>query len=169
MLDSETFDRLIAYVETIPDIDVGAVRDAMVIVNLHRRIHAMFERRLESFGLTANRMVVLEALYHTPQHTLTPAELADRASLTRAAMTGILDSLEKKKTVRRRPHPRDRRMVRVELTAAGRRLAEKLLAGDYRRVAMIMRALSSKEREQMIDFYQRLDAACREILAEDGA
>lgn len=49
-------------------------------------------------------------------------ELADELACTRATITGIVDTLEKKNLVCRTPHPEDRRSMLVNLTDEGTRL-----------------------------------------------
>jgi DNA-binding MarR family transcriptional regulator len=49
-------------------------------------------------------------------------ELAEALACTRATVTGIVDTLEKKALVRREPHPEDRRSMLVKLTDEGRSL-----------------------------------------------
>lgn len=63
-----------------------------------------------------NVLTILEAA-GTP---MPPSTIADRMLVTRPTMTGILDSLEKRKLVRTAPHPDDGRMTLVHLTAKGR-------------------------------------------------
>jgi len=49
-------------------------------------------------------------------------DLAAAGGYTRATITDIVDTLEKKGLVTRQPHPNDRRSLLVKLTAAGRAL-----------------------------------------------
>ena len=51
-------------------------------------------------------------------------ELADALACTRATITGIVDTLEKKNLVSRAPHPDDRRSMLVRLTDGGRSLLQ---------------------------------------------
>jgi DNA-binding MarR family transcriptional regulator len=46
---------------------------------------------------------------------LTPKELAQQSGLAPASVTALVDRLERKGVVRRKPHPEDRRKVLVEL------------------------------------------------------
>ncbi|SFP79640.1 DNA-binding transcriptional regulator, MarR family [Amycolatopsis arida] len=46
---------------------------------------------------------------------LTPKELVEHSGLAPASVTALIDRLERKGFVRRRPHPADRRRVLVEL------------------------------------------------------
>jgi DNA-binding MarR family transcriptional regulator len=50
--------------------------------------------------------------------------LVEQLGLGRTAMTAVVDRLQRRGWVARRPHPRDRRMTLVALTDAGRRVAD---------------------------------------------
>ena len=67
---------------------------------------------------------------------VTVSELARRAGTRRSTFTGVLDRLEQRGLVERRPHPDDRRSLLATLTADGRSV--------QRRVA---RAFARLERE----------------------
>jgi DNA-binding MarR family transcriptional regulator len=81
------------------------------------------ERRLryreqESQHLTTTQFLALFVLQsHEP---VTAGQLAKSADLNPGTVTGMLDDLEKKGIVERRPDPRDRRLVMVSLTDTGR-------------------------------------------------
>jgi DNA-binding MarR family transcriptional regulator len=50
---------------------------------------------------------------------MSPSGLGDRLIVTRAIVTGLLDSLERRGLVRRSANPADRRSLVVEITPAG--------------------------------------------------
>ena len=168
MRNPEAMERLLAFARTVPGADTAVIQDAMALKRLHRQVQALFEWELEAHDLSPSRLEVLEVLYHHPGQALSPAELADEAVVTRAAMTGIVDDLEKKGYVRRRPHAHDRRMISVELTAKGKRFTKDILADRYRKGSAIIGCLSRAERRAMIDFYTRLVEACRAELGQEA-
>src|SRR5215467_15355548 len=78
-----------------------------------------------------------------------PNYISDRLIVSRATVTGVLDSLAKRGLVRREPHPTDRRMVLVHLTKAGTRMAEKVRRTIHRAEAEWIAGLSEAERAQL--------------------
>ena len=70
----------------------------------------------------------LEALRHMMEEETGPAELARTLHVTSAAATGIVDRLEARGHVARRPHPSDRRRTQLEVTDSGRGEVMGLLA-----------------------------------------
>lgn len=81
----------------------------------------------------------------------TPNYISDRLIVSRATVTGVLDTLVKRRLVRREPHPTDRRMVLVHLTNAGSRMAEKVRRTVHRAEAEWMGSLSEHERAQLTE------------------
>ena len=158
--------RVLEYARGLEDVDVGAIRDGLVLYHLHRYMQLRMERSYEAVGMSPRRFDTLEALYHEPGHTMTPAELADQVQLSRAAMTGNLDSLQRRGYVRRRPHPDDRRMVFIELTDEGKAAMEQLLPRHYRTLSRVICVLGPEERRMLEGFYRRVAAKLDEILEQ---
>jgi DNA-binding MarR family transcriptional regulator len=82
--------------------------------------------RLRVHGLhlaTAQALSVLEGA----DHALTPNEIGEHLHLTSGTVTTVIDSLEKRSLVERRPHPEDRRKVLVSITDAGRVVLDRYL------------------------------------------
>ncbi|MEU7852636.1 MarR family transcriptional regulator [Nonomuraea sp. NPDC049141] len=73
---------------------------------------------LEPFGIDGRELAVLHVLDEADP--LSQQEAARRLRIDRTTMVALVDALEGKKLVSRRPHPDDRRKNMVELTTRGR-------------------------------------------------
>ncbi|MFI7698791.1 MarR family winged helix-turn-helix transcriptional regulator [Nonomuraea sp. NPDC049480] len=73
---------------------------------------------LEPHGIDGREFAVLSAL--GGPEPLSQLEVAQRLRVDRTTMVGLVDGLERKKLVGRRPDPGDRRKNLVELTEHGR-------------------------------------------------
>lgn len=80
-----------------------------------------------------------------------PNYISERLIVSRATVTGLLDTLAKRGLVRREPHPNDRRMVMVHLTKAGSRTADRVRRVVHRAEAEWMNALNEHERAQLTE------------------
>ena len=78
-----------------------------------------------------------------------PNYISERLIVSRATVTGVLDTLTKRGLVRREPHPSDRRMVLVHLTKAGSRMADRVRSTVHLAEAEWMSPLSERERAQL--------------------
>lgn len=83
------------------------------------------QRLFRRHGITAAQYNVLSVLVAAGEG-ISQRELGDVLVVDRSNVTGLLDRMEKAGWVRRADDPADRRVYRIELTAAGRRLWEKI-------------------------------------------
>jgi DNA-binding MarR family transcriptional regulator len=79
----------------------------------------------DALELSWTRVLALRRLAIEPQ---TQRELAERLSADPPYVTLMIDDLEERGLVRRKPHPTDRRAKLVELTASGRAAAARAAA-----------------------------------------
>ena len=87
---------------------------------MQARLEAHFTRLADENGLTAVQAKVLMQLQ--PGGAVTMRSLADQLQYDPSNLTGVIDRLEARGAVRRRPHAQDRRVKGVVLTEAGVRL-----------------------------------------------
>ena len=156
MPSESTIDGIIAFAGRLKEIDLDALREGLTIAKLHRQLEQIIENDLASWGLTARQIEILEVLYHHREGVLTPAELSDEVGLTRSAMTGALDALEKLGHTVRTPHPTDRRMVSISLTLAGRDFISYHLPERYRKVNRIVSSMTQNERTLLLASYTKM-------------
>jgi DNA-binding MarR family transcriptional regulator len=82
-------------------------------------------------------------------------ELAQRLKSDPSNVTGLIDRLEKRGLVERRPDPADRRIKGLALTSAGARLRERLFARLYSAPPSVA-ALSERDQRMLRDVLQRV-------------
>ena len=75
---------------------------------------------LKGFGLTQSQADVLFALGNAGP--LSCKDLGERAVISKGTLTGVLDRLERKRLIRRRPSKDDRRVMNVSLSLDGETL-----------------------------------------------
>lgn len=104
----------------------------------------------ESRELTAEDYKTLHVLMIQPWPIeATPAQLAEAAKVTRAAMTSRLDRLVAAELVTRENDHTDRRRVLIRPTAAGRAMWNKYIFEGMARDQRLLRALSHEELIQL--------------------
>ncbi len=140
--------------------DQGVANAVSAYVKLHRALHAVVDRvepRLHTAGLTITQFGVMEAILH--KGPLSHRELGRKVLTSAANMTDVVDKLAARGLVRRERCPQDRRLVKVELTDAGRRLIENLFPGHARDIAQAMSGLNAAELDQISLLLKRLGMA----------
>jgi DNA-binding MarR family transcriptional regulator len=143
------YERLQRLARRYPELDTSALETCLTLLRTAHDLGDAYETHFASYGLSQGRFVVLIALLseeHASGQGLSPAELAEYSTCTRATMTGLLDTLEHSGLISRRAHPEDRRMYTVHLTPKAHELLENMLPDHYRRVAALMAPLSESER-----------------------
>jgi MarR family 2-MHQ and catechol resistance regulon transcriptional repressor len=114
-------------------------------------------RPLALYNLTPSQFGVLEALYNAGPQSLT--DLARRILKTSGNLTVVVENLEKRRLVRRKPGSRDRRVITVALTPKGRALVGSLSPGHAAAIVGIMARLSAAEQEALGKLCAKLSAA----------
>lgn len=97
--------------------------------------------------LTWNALLVLRVVW--VRQRVESRDVALEAGLAKATLTGVVDALAERGLVRRLGHPADRRLVLLELTGVGRRLARRVLPAAYAEEAFAVSVLTPRQVERM--------------------
>lgn len=92
----------------------------------------------------------------------TPTELARYIGLTTGSTTALLDRLEKRRFILRKPNPDDRRGVIVEIDETYAKTAQELVAGIQKAHRQLIASYSEEELEIIADFLHRFANNLRE-------
>jgi DNA-binding MarR family transcriptional regulator len=163
--DLPRYECLLEAAKQFPNLDPSACE---VFLNLLRTGDEAFRVTDEHFqdnGLSQGRFTVLMLLFDKAcgqSHSCTPAELAERAGVTRATMTGLIDTLERDAMVVRKPSASDRRMLSVELTPRALDFLAELLPEHFRRINDLMSPLTDSERRTLVRLLGKIGARAAE-------
>jgi DNA-binding MarR family transcriptional regulator len=138
-----------------PDLDPSATEVFLHLLRTGDEAFRVVESHLAQHDITQGRFGVLMALWGNCQReggkaALSPAEIADRTGVTRATVTGLIDTLERAGLVARTPHSDDRRMTSVGITTKGEKLLKKILPEHFRQMAWLMEPLNESERKMFL-------------------
>jgi DNA-binding MarR family transcriptional regulator len=156
------YECLLEAAQLIPELDPSACEAFLHLLRTGDEAFLHTEQNLTQHGISHGRFGVLMLLWgdaHDPaagKRGMTPAELADQSNVTRATMTGLIDTLERDGFVRRAADKADRRMQRVALTAKAERFLERLLPGHFQRMAALMDPLSLAERKTLVKLLNKI-------------
>jgi DNA-binding MarR family transcriptional regulator len=151
--DLPRYECLIEAAQTFPDLDPSACEAFMHLLRAGDEAFCVMDEHLTKHQISHGRFTVLLLLLDKRSNcprAETPAELADMAGVTRATMTGLVDTLERDGLVTRTPDPKDRRMMSVNLTEHGKARLDQILPGHFRRMAAVMSALDEGERKTLV-------------------
>lgn len=161
--DLPRYECLLEAAREFPDLDPTAAEAYLHLLRTADDVFAISDAQLAAHGISHGRFGVLMLLWRTsaprtgdvpitqgPCGPRTPAELADAAGVTRATMTGLVDTLERDGFVVREPDPSDRRMLLVRLTRKGENFLARFLPVHFRYAREVMGALSEAERKTLV-------------------
>jgi DNA-binding MarR family transcriptional regulator len=139
-----------------PDASASATECAMNLARTGDLVLGRVAAALQPLDISPAGGLVLGILTDAGQ-PCPPNYISDRLIVSRATVTGLLDTLAKRGLVRREPHPTDRRMVLVHLTKAGSRMADRVRRTVHHAEAEWMGSLSEHERAQLTELLGKLE------------
>jgi len=154
--DLPRYECLLEASREFPDLDPSATEVFLHLLRAGDEAFRVVEAHLAQHEISQGQFGVLMALWGNCQRAgasgvaLTPAELAGRTGVTRATITGLVDTLERAELVTRTPHQGDRRMMSVALTARAEKLLQRIMPEHFRRMAWLMEPLSENERKTFV-------------------
>jgi DNA-binding MarR family transcriptional regulator len=146
-----------------PDLDLAPM--ATIARALGRLIEARLDALADSYGMTLAEGDLLFTLRRAPApHRMLPSQLSASLLVSSGTMTSRLDRLEGRALIRRVANPDDRRSVLVELTTAGRDLADAAVTRHVQAEQSMLQQLSERDRTTL----DRLLTTLIEGLASDA-
>lgn len=120
------------------------------------RLAASFEKDVQPLGASLQIWRVLAALRERDGQRM--GELSEITTIEVSTLTRLVDGMERRRLVKRRPDPADARVVLLHVAPAGRRLTARLLpiAERYERLALA--GFSPREAEALRRALRRLSA-----------
>ena len=157
------YESLLEHAKRYPELDPSAMEAFLYLLRTSTEVFDAFNDLMVKHEISQGRFIVLILLNRDPDKPVNPADLADRANVTRATMTGLIDTLEHDGFVKREHAPIDRRMMMVRLTPQGRNFLDKILPDYFRRIAAVMSRLTEAERKTLVMLMGKIEQAVPEI------
>jgi len=131
-----------------------------IIEQKHRALLGEMERRhsssTDALKACFEVLSLAAAIDRDCANRLSPHELSQRAGVTRATITGLLDGLERDGFLKRRADSEDRRKLIVRLTSEGSLLAQQLFEQHTAWIASLMSDLSTGEQQLLSTLLRRI-------------
>jgi DNA-binding MarR family transcriptional regulator len=96
------------------------------ILRTHQAMTASIDATLRVYDLTRTGYLLMTTLLLSRDGTRPLGQLSRHLMVHPTTVTLALDQLEKRRLLKRRPHPSDRRTILASLTPAGRELLDKV-------------------------------------------
>lgn len=137
-----------------------ALRFYIALTRTYKKLLVMDLRNIESYGLNPTEFGVLEFLFNKGTHSL--QQIGNHTLITSGTTTYVIDKLERKGLIVRKPCDTDRRIIYAEITEAGRQKMTEILPGHYRAIGKAVEGLNSEEKEQAIALLKKISFSVKE-------
>ena len=133
------------------------MRTLDTFIKLTRCANSLFARLSERNTLgdiTPSQCAVLESLYHLG--SMNQGEVSTKVLKSGSNMTTVIDNLERDGLVKRERHEKDRRVINVHLTEAGKKKVEAVLPGHIAALVDEFSVLSASEQQTLAELCKKL-------------
>jgi DNA-binding MarR family transcriptional regulator len=154
--DTPKYETLHALARQIPDLDPSAVDAFLLLMQVSNDVMDAVAAHLARHGISQGRLFVLILLLSSPDSQNSPSELAERAGVTRATMTGLIDGLVKDGFVERVDHPHDRRVWTIKLTKKAQKFMSQMMPDHCRRMAKLMDKLTKEDKKKLVELLGKI-------------
>ncbi|MDO9710133.1 MarR family winged helix-turn-helix transcriptional regulator [Paracraurococcus lichenis] len=127
-----------------------------LIADVARLMRASFDRRVRRIGLTRSQWLVLSRLHRHPG--ISQSELAEMLEVERATAGRMVDRMERRGWLVRRPDPADRRVNRLHLTEEAERVQTEMGLIAERFLDDALAELEEAERAALTGMLERVKA-----------
>jgi DNA-binding MarR family transcriptional regulator len=151
--DLPRYECLLECAKKFPALNPSACESFLHLLRAGDEAFRVIDAHFQARGLSQGRFTVLMLLFdknNGDPRALTPAQLAEQSGVTRATMTGLIDTLERADMVVRTPDPADRRQVSVELTPHGIQFLQDMLPHHFARINTLLEPLTDNERRTLV-------------------
>jgi DNA-binding MarR family transcriptional regulator len=129
---------------------------AFMLSSLGYAISRRFHEVLQPLGLEPGEFALLRAVAASDGEAQNA--LAERLHISPSWMVAVVDELEQRDLLERRPHARDRRVRNLHLTAAGKKLLRQAERQAEQFDRQVSDQLDEAELQQLLDLLDRVAA-----------
>lgn len=147
--DLPSVETLEKFAARYPVADVTAISSFLHLLRVATDLSLALDACLSEHGLLQGRWWVLILLMREDNKTSTPSLLAEKAGVSRATMTGLLDGLARDGLVERVFDEKDRRSVTVTLTESGQAKLDDVMPDYYARLRACMAGVDEDARQAL--------------------
>ena len=144
----------VAVPEHAPDTDMARLMTAFRVLQMHHARVLHHESVAQGLNATDTRFVFF--LSAADGEGVTPKQAGEYLELSTGAMTSLIDRLEQRGHIERRPNPADRRSILIHLTPAGAAVAQDI-GSVY--TAAFREVVAPADRLRLVAVFEQLGSA----------
>lgn len=136
-------------------IDDSRIEMMIAVTTLSKELEAGKSEHLKRYKLSEGRLLVLMSLWYS-EAPLKATDIAESLGVTRATMTGLIDSLVSDGFVDKQDSKTDRRIFSLALSKKGTQFMQKLLPDHFQRIRQFSEILTKEESCQLTALVNKL-------------
>ena len=129
--------------------DLLSTRMGLDLLYTYDVFHQVSARYMAAYGLSKSSLNILLLLRHAPEEGMQLHDLGELLLVSRANITGLIDSLQDKGWVQRVVDESDRRVRYARITRAAKNLLDEFMPVHYEHVKRIFQDLTGDEKETL--------------------
>lgn len=127
----------------------------------HREVTDRIKEDISSHGLNPTEFAVLELLYHKGDQPI--QHIGKKVLLSSGSITYVVDKLEKKNLLFRKPCPEDRRVTYAIITENGKNLMDEIFPKHHEAIEQIFSSLELEEKQTMVSLLKKLGFSLQKL------
>ena len=131
-----------------------SLKALVVFLRASQTVQEAMKRDMEKYGLNNTEFAVLELLYHKGDQPI--QHIGKKILLASSSITYVVDKLEKKELIVRKPCPKDRRVTYASITDAGREFMDDAFPKHGETIEAIFKDLTEDEIEVVTDLLKKI-------------
>ncbi|MGO4531835.1 MarR family winged helix-turn-helix transcriptional regulator [Paenibacillus sp. 2TAF8] len=129
----------------------------VVLIRAYNSVTSRSNRDIQGHGLNSTEFGVLDLLYHKGPQAL--QKIGEKVLMSSGNITYVVDKLQNKNLLFRRPSKEDRRVIYAELTEEGKRLFTQIFPQHHQVIIDILEGLDPTEKVDAIRLLKKLGLA----------
>lgn len=126
----------------------------VVLTRTLNAIKKKVEEDIKCLGLNPTEFAVLELIYSKGEQPI--QKIGEKVLIASSSITYVVDKLEKKNYLRRKPSPKDRRIIYAVLTEEGKQFMDEVFPKHKVAIQEILAGLNVEEKATMIKQLKKL-------------
>lgn len=126
----------------------------IVLTRALQSIKVRVEEDIKRSGLNPTEFAVLELVYSKGDQPI--QKIGEQVLIASSSITYVVDKLEKKNLLKRKPCPKDRRVTHASITTDGMELMNEIFPPHKKAIKEIFSGLDIQEKEQLITQLKKL-------------
>ena len=126
----------------------------VVLTRSLQTVKSRIEEDIKQLGLNPTEFAVLELIYSKGNQPI--QKIGEKILIASSSITYVVDKLEKKNYLKRKPCPKDRRVTHATITEEGKNLMDEVFPKHRKDLNEIFGGLNIEEKEDLIEKLKKL-------------